>query len=71
MLDAAYHHLHRRGDQAAYLFSADEGAFWVHQGYQPVPPQELAQRLPETLQVRSALTDGWLAEALAWKKVLS
>ena len=33
MLDAAYAVLRGRGDRDIYLFSADEGGYWVHQGY--------------------------------------
>ncbi|WP_261663141.1 hypothetical protein [Deinococcus sp. Marseille-Q6407] len=70
MLEAAYAVLRERGDREVFLFSADEGAFWLHQGYQRVAPEELAQRLPQTPQVRSALETGWLADSLAWKSML-
>ncbi|ADY25390.1 GCN5-related N-acetyltransferase [Deinococcus proteolyticus MRP] len=66
MLAEAYALLRARGCREVFLFSADEGAFWAHQGYQPVPPQELARRLPQAPQVQHALATGWLTGALAW-----
>lgn len=71
LLDHAYALLRERGDQLVYLFSADGGEFWRHQGYRPVPPHELAAALPETPQVRSAVEVGWLTDSLAWRWSLS
>ncbi|GHG00775.1 hypothetical protein GCM10017783_11250 [Deinococcus piscis] len=70
LLAEAYALLRARGDQDVFLFSADEGGFWAHQGYRRVLPQELAQRLPLTPQVRHAVATGWLEEALAWHMTL-
>lgn len=71
LLAEAYALLRARGDREVFLFSADEGAFWAHQGYRRVLPQDLAQRLPLTPQVRQAVATGWLEEALAWHMALS
>lgn len=70
MLAAAYAVMRERGDSMAFLFSADEGEFWRHQGYSAISSEELARRLPQTSQVQSAQKDGWLAEALAWSRPL-
>ena len=70
LLDAAYAVLRGRGDRDIYLFSADEGGYWVHQGYRAVPPQDIAQRLPESPQLQHAIREGWLAEGLGWHRSL-
>ncbi|MDO4264433.1 MAG: GNAT family N-acetyltransferase [Deinococcus sp.] len=70
MLAEAYALLRARGDRDVFLFSADEGAFWAHQGYRRVPAEELVQRLALTPQVRHAVSTGWLEEALAWHSPL-
>lgn len=70
MLNEAYALMRERGDRAAFLFSADEGEFWKHQGYDRVTPEALAHRLPQTPQVLSGLEHGWLSDALAWSRAL-
>ena len=67
---SALTHASLRGDGTVYLFSSEAGDYWKRFGFEPATAAEIEAALPDTPQVRSGLTRGWIHDEQVWKHAL-
>lgn len=70
LAQAAFEYAAGHGQHSIYLFSTEAGGYWQRYGFVPSSVEAVVAALPDSAQVQSGLTRGWIHEEQVWVKRL-